>query len=336
MRKVKDMGIHRSITELVGKTPLLELTNYEKEHGLEAKILVKLEYYNPNQSLKDRIALAMVEQAEKDGRLKPGYTIVEVTSGNTGIALAAIAASKGYPFRAYVQDQVSEERFKVIKAFGGETIKLSTVPVVAKALKETDGDFFVAMKALKEILAREENVFFAEQGANPANPAIHEATTGPEIWEDTEGNVDIFVANVGTGGTLSGTGRYLKSRNSSIKVVGIQPDERSLPSKENPHPEEITGVHPFEGLPEDRIPKTMDLNVYDERIDVLTENAFKAAREAAKSDGILVGTSSGAAIYAATELAKRPENKGKTIVAILPDTGLRYLSTNLFNEEYKV
>ena len=330
------MGIHRSITELVGKTPLLELTNYEKKYGLEAKILVKLEYYNPNQSLKDRIALAMVEQAEKDGRLKPGYTIVEVTSGNTGIALAAIAASKGYPFRAYVQDQVSEERFKVIKAFGGETIKLTTVPVVAKALEESDGDFFVAMKALKEILAKEENVFFAEQGANPANPAIHEATTGPEIWEDTEGNVDILVANVGTGGTLSGTGRYLKSRNSSIKVVGIQPDERSLPSKENPHPEEITGVHPFEGLPEDRIPKTMDLNVYDERIDVLTENAFKAAREAAKSDGILVGTSSGAAIYAATELARRPENKGKTIVAILPDTGLRYLSTNLFNEEYQV
>ncbi len=336
MRKVKDMGIHRSITELVGRTPLLELTNYEKEHGLEAKILVKLEYYNPNQSLKDRIALAMVDQAEKDGKLKPGYTIVEVTSGNTGIALAAIAASKGYPFRAYVQDQVSEERFKVIKAFGGETIKLSTVPVVAKALEETDGDFFVAMKALKEILAQEENVFFAEQGANPANPAIHEATTGPEIWEDTDGNVDILVANVGTGGTLSGTGRYLKSKNSSIKVVGIQPDERSLPSKENPHPEEITGVHPFEGLPEDRIPKTMDLNVYDERIDVLTENAFKAAREAAKSDGILVGTSSGAAIYAATELAKRPENKGKTIVAILPDTGLRYLSTNLYNEDYQV
>ena len=336
MRKVKDMGIHRSITELVGRTPLLELTNYEKEHGLEAKILVKLEYYNPNQSLKDRIALAMVEQAEKDGRLKPGYTIVEVTSGNTGIALAAIAASKGYPFRAYVQDQVSEERFKVIKAFGGETIKLTTVPVVAKALEESDGDFFVAMKALKEILAKEENVFFAEQGANPANPAIHEATTGPEIWKDTDGNVDILVANVGTGGTLSGTGRYLKSRNSSVKVVGIQPDERSLPSKENPHPEEITGVHPFEGLPEDRIPKTMDLNVYDERIDVLTENAFKAAREAAKSDGILVGTSSGAAIYAATELAKRPENKGKIIVAILPDTGLRYLSTNLFNEEYQV
>ncbi len=336
MRKVRNMGIHRSITELVGRTPLLELTNYEKKHGLEAKILVKLEYYNPNQSLKDRIALAMVEQAEKDGRLKPGYTIVEVTSGNTGIALAAIAASKGYPFRAYVQDQVSEERFKVIKAFGGETIKLSTVPVVAKALEETDGDFFVAMKALKEILAKEENVFFAEQGANPANPAIHEATTGPEIWADTEGNVDIFVANVGTGGTLSGTGRYLKSKNSALKVVGIQPDERSLPSKENPHPEEITGVHPFEGLPEDRIPKTMDLNVYDERIDVLTENAFKAAREAAKSDGILVGTSSGAAIYAATELAKRPENKGKTIVAVLPDTGLRYLSTNLFNEEYPV
>ena len=330
------MSIRRSITELVGKTPLLELSNYEKKHGLEAKILVKLEYYNPNQSVKDRIALAMVEDAEKDGRLKPGGTIVEVTSGNTGIALAAIATAKGYRFKAYVQDQVSEERFKVIKAFGGETVKLSSDPIVAKALKESDGDFFVAIRALKDALAKEDGIFFAEQGANPSNPRIHELTTGPEIWEDTEGNVDILVANVGTGGTLSGTGKFLKSKDKNIKVVGIQPDERSLPSKDNPHPEEITGVHPFEGIPDDRIPKTMDLTIYDEKIEVLTENAYKAAREAAESDGILVGTSSGAAIYAATELAKRPENKGKTIVAVLPDTGLRYLSTNLFNEEYKV
>lgn len=331
------MGINRSIAELVGKTPLLELTGLEKKLGLEAKVIVKLEYFNPNQSVKDRIALAMIEEAEKNGDLKPGYTVVETTSGNTGIGLAAIAAAKGYKFRVYIQDQVSEERFQVIHAFGGETIKLSEEPVVAKALAETNGDFVAAIKALKEqVLDKEENIFFVDQCSNPANPGVHERTTGPEIWNDTDGNVDILVANVGTGGTLSGTGKFLKSKDKNIKVVGIQPDERSLPSKDNPHPEEITGVHPFEGIPDDRIPKTMDLTIYDEKIEVLTENAYKAAREAAKSDGILVGTSSGAAIYAATELAKRPENKGKTIVAVLPDTGLRYLSTNLFNEDYKV
>lgn len=329
--------IYGSITELVGRTPLLEIKNYEKKHDIKARILVKLEYYNPNQSVKDRIALAMVEDAEKRGLLKPGYTIVETTSGNTGIGLAAIAATKGYKFRVYIQDQVSRERYQVIKAFGGETIKLSEEPAVAKALDETGGDFVAAIKALKEeVLSKEKDIFFVDQTANPANPAIHEATTGPEIWEDTDGNVDIFVANVGTGGTVSGTGKYLKSKNPNIKIVAIQPGAGSLPSEENPEPEEITGVHPFEGVPTERVPSTMDLQIYDEKFEVETVQAYKAAREVAKTDGILIGTSSGAAIHAAAELAKRPENEGKTIVAVLPDTGLRYLSTNLFNEEFPV
>lgn len=323
--------IYESITELVGKTPLLEIRNYEKKHELKAKILVKLEYFNPNQSVKDRIAYAMVEDAEKTGRLKPGYTIVETTSGNTGIGLAAIAAAKGYKFRVYIQDQVSEERFKVIKAFGGETIKLSEEPAIAKVLKETDGDFVAAIKALKEeVLSKETNICFLDQVSNPANPAIHEVTTGPEIWEDTDGKVDIFIANVGTGGTVSGAGRYLKSKKSDIQIVAIQPGPDSLPSKENPTPEEITGVHPFSGIPLERVPATMDLSIYDEKVEVETYQAYEAAREVAKTDGILIGTSSGAAIYAATVLAKRPENAGKTIVTVLPDTGLRYLSTNLF------
>lgn len=330
------MGVATSITQLVGKTPLLELSNYEKAHNLDARILVKLEYFNPNQSVKDRIALAMVEEAEKSGKLKPGYTIVETTSGNTGIGLAAIAACKGYKFRVYIQDQVSEERFKVIKAFGGETIKLSEEPVVKKVLEETDGDFVAAIDVLKrEVLDKEENIFFVDQCSNPANPGIHEATTGPEIWEDTQGKVDILVANVGTGGTVSGTGKYLKSKNNEIKVVAIQPGKNSLPSDTNPEPEEITGVHPFEGVPTERVPSTMNLNIYDEKFEVETIEAYQAAREVAKTDGILVGTSSGAAIHAALELAKRPENKRKTIVAVLPDTGLRYLSTNLFNEDYQ-
>ena len=301
------------------------------------EVLVKLEYYNPNQSVKDRIALAMVEDAEKKGLLKPGYTIVETTSGNTGIGLAAIAATKGYKFRVYIQDQVSKERYQVIHAFGGETIKLSEEPAIAKVLEETGGDFVAAIKALREeVLSKEKDIFFVDQISNPANPAIHETTTGPEIWEDTEGKVDIFVANVGTGGTVSGTGRYLKAKNPEIKIVAIQPGENSLPSDANPEPEEITGVHPFEGVPVERVPETMDLHIYDEKFEVEAVEAYRAAREVAKTDGILIGTSSGAAIYAATQIAKRPENEGKTIVAVLPDTGLRYLSTNLFNEEFQV
>lgn len=324
--------INQSIAELVGRTPLLQLNGYSALHGLEADIIGKLEFLNPNQSVKDRIALAMVEDAEEKGLLKAGDTIVETTSGNTGIGLAAIAAAKGYPFRVYIQDQVSEERFKVIKAFGGKTVKLSEEPVIAQTLKETNNDFVAAIKALKEkVLDYEENVYFVDQCSNPANPEIHKKTTGPEIWEDTDGQVDIFVACAGTGGTISGTGAYLKEKNPNVKIVAVQPGPNSLPSDEKPVPdEEITGVHPFEGVPKEIVPVNMDLNIYDEVIEVEALDAYKAAREVAKTDGILVGTSSGAALLAATELAKRPENKGKKIVVIFPDTGLRYLSTNLF------
>ena len=324
--------INQSITELVGRTPLLQLNGYAKLHGLNADIIGKLEYFNPNQSVKDRIALAMIEDAEEKGLLKPGDTIVETTSGNTGIGLAAIAAAKGYPFRVYIQDQVSEERFKVIKAFGGKTIKLTEEPVIVQALEETNNDFIAAVKALKEkVLDKEEHVCFVDQCSNPANPAVHKRTTGPEIWEDTEGDIDIFVACVGTGGTISGTGAYLKEKNPDIKIVAVQPGPNSLPSDEKPVPdEEITGVHPFDGVPEEIVPATMDLHIYDEVIEVEALDAYKAAREVAKTDGVLLGASSGAALFAATSLAQRPENKGKKIVAFFPDTGLRYLSTNLF------
>jgi len=325
--------INRSIAELVGRTPLLELVNYEKKYNLQARLIAKLEFFNPNQSVKDRIALAMIEEAEKKGLLKPGYTIVETTSGNTGIGLAAIAAAKGYKFRVYIQDNVSEERFKVIKAFGGEPIKLSKEPAIAETLQQTNGDFVAAIKTLKEkVLSKQKDIFFVDQTANPVNPQIHYETTGPEIWQDTQGEVDILVANVGTGGTISGTGKYLKEKNPQIKIAAIQPGVNSIPSTENPCPEEITGVHPFEGVPKERVPEVFDFNIYDEKIEVETYQAYEAARQVAKTDGILVGTSAGAAIYAAAQIAKRPENKGKTIVAIVPDTGLRYLSTNLFSE----
>lgn len=325
-------GIYKSITELVGNTPLVELVQYEKEHNLEAKIIAKLEYFNPNQSVKDRIALAMIEDAEKKGLLKPGYTIVETTSGNTGIGLAAIAAAKGYAFRVYIQDFVSEERFKNIKAFGGKTIKLTDVPEVKKVMEETGGDFVAAIKELNDkVLSKEKDIFFVNQVENPANPAIHEVTTGPEIWEDTNGEIDILVACVGTGGTVSGAGRYLKSKNSDIKIVAIQPGPESLPNEKNPLPPDITGVHSFEGIPVERVPATMDLSIYDEKYEVETFEAYEAARNLAKSDGILVGTSSGAALYAATQIAKRSENKGKNIVVVFADTGLRYLSTQLFD-----
>lgn len=327
-------GIYNSITDLIGRTPLLDLVHYEKEHNLEAKIIAKLEYFNPNQSVKDRIALAMIEDAEKKGLLKPGYTIVETTSGNTGIGLAAIAAAKGYPFRVYIQDNVSEERFKNIKAFGGITIKLSEVPEVKKVLDETGGDFVAAIKELNEkILSKETDIFFVNQVENQANPAVHEVTTGPEIWADTNGEVDILVACVGTGGTVSGAGRYLKSKNPNIKIVAIQPGPESLPNEKDPLPPDITGVHSFEGIPVERVPATMDLSIYDEKYEVETYEAYEAARNIAKTDGILIGTSSGAALYAATQIAKRSENKGKNIVVVLPDTGLRYLSTKLFDIE---
>jgi len=332
----KNMGkINQSIAELVGRTPLLKLNGYEKKFGVKSNIIGKLEYFNPNQSVKDRIALAMIEDAEAKGILKPGDTVVETTSGNTGIGLAAIAASKGYSFRVYIQDQVSEERFKVIQAFGGKTIKLTEEPAIAKTLAETNGDFVAAIKSLKEeVLSKEKNTVFVDQCSNPANPAVHKRTTGPEIWEDTDGKVDILVACAGTGGTISGTGAYLKEKNPNIKVVGVQPGPKSLPSPEVPTPEnEITGVHPFEGVPESLIPPTLDRHIYDEYIAVEALDAYQAARDVARTDGILVGESSGAALFAARQLAEREENQGKNIVVIFPDTGLRYLSTGLFDQQ---
>lgn len=327
--------IYESIAELVGRTPLLELKNYEEKHDLKAKIFVKLEYFNPNQSVKDRIALAMVEDAERTGKLKKGDTIIELTSGNTGIGLAAIAAAKGYKFRVYIQDQVSKERFQVIHAFGGETVKISEVPEIVESMEKYGADFVECVKALERAVSGEKNIWFADQTRNSANPDIHFRTTGPEIWQDTDGNVDILVSNVGTGGTLSGTGNYLKSQNPDIQVVGIQPTEDSFQSPERPEQEEITGVHPFENVEERFIPANLDRKVYDDWYEVHTNQAYESAREVAKTDGILVGASSGAAIYAATQLANKPENAGKTIVAVLPDTGLRYLSTHLFDEDYQ-
>lgn len=331
MKGAFPMAIHHSITELIGHTPLLELTNYEQEQQLSAEVVVKLEYFNPNQSVKDRIANAMIEDAERRGLLHKGDTIVETTSGNTGIGLAAIAAAKGYKFRVYIQDQVSEERFRVIHAFGGETIKLGDDPELARILEATQGDFVAACHALHARYANKRGYFFVDQVSNPANPDVHRRTTGPEIWQDTEGKVDILVAAVGTGGTISGTGAYLKAQNPALQVVAVQPGPDSIPTPEHPAPEtEITGVHAFEGVDDARVPATLDRQIYDEVLSIEGEDAIATARAVAKSDGILIGTSSGAAIHAATLLARRPENRGKRIVVVLADTGLRYLSTNLF------
>ena len=317
--------IYRSITELVGKTPLLELANYEKKHDLSAKLLVKLEYFNPNQSIKDRTALNMIEEAEKKGLIKPGDTLVETTSGNTGIGLAAIAATKGYKFRVYIQDQVSAERFQVIKAFGAEVIKLSEEPVIVETMEKTGGDFIAAVAALRDqVLAKEEGIFFVDQLSNPANPAVHESTTGPEIWEDTDGKVDIFIAGVGTGGTVTGVGQYLKSKNPDVKVIAVEPESSPVLS------EGKAGPHKIQGIGAGFVPEILDTKIYDEIIPVPNEAAFETGRKFAKSEGILVGISSGAALWAAIQTAKKPENKGKNIVVLLPDTGERYLSTALF------
>lgn len=325
-------SIKKSITELVGNTPLLELVNYKKKHGLKAEIIAKLEYLNPTNSVKDRIAKAMIEAAEKQGLLKSGGTIVETTSGNTGIGLAAIAASRGYKFRVYIQDNVSIERTKVIRAFGSEVIPFSEVPIITKTLEETDGDFVEVINVLKnEVLSKEDNVFFVNQLENVENPTIHKDVTGPEIWKDTNGLIDIFVGTVGTGGTVSGVGDFLKSKNPNVQIVGVEPGLCSIATVENPDVPEITGVHRFSDVEENRVPSNVNKKIIDEIIAVETKEAEDAAREVAKTDGILVGTSSGAALWAATELAKRSENKGKRIVVLLPDTGLRYLSTNLFN-----
>lgn len=322
--------IKKSITELIGNTPLLQLINYEKQNNLEAEVLAKLEYFNPSSSVKDRAAKAMIEDAEEKGLLIKGYTIVEATSGNTGIGAAAIAAAKGYKARIYMQDRVSIERKKAIKAYGADIVYFSEVDGFQEVLDKSQGDFIEALNFLKDKLLNEENIFFLNQSYNHANPSVHEVTTGPEIWEDTNGEVDILISTVGTGGTISGTGTYLKSKNPNIKVVAVEPGVGSVPSENNPEPKEITGVHKFTDVDESKIPNTLYNDIYDEVFQVETWDAYAAAREVAKSEGILVGTSSGAAIYAATEIAKRLENKNKKIVVILPDTGLNYLSTDLF------
>ena len=307
--------IYTSADQLIGHTPLLELTHVEASNNLEAKILAKLEYFNPAGSVKDRIAKAMLDDAEKSGKLKKGAVIIEPTSGNTGIGLASVAAARGYRIIIVMPETMSVERRQLMKAYGAEL-------VLTEGAKGMKGAIAKADELAKEI----PNGFIPGQFVNPANPAAHKATTGPEIWEDTDGKVDIFVAGVGTGGTVSGVGEYLKSQNPNVKVVAVEPASSPVLSKG------VAGSHKIQGIGAGFVPDTLNTKIYDEIIAVENEAAFEAGREIGKKEGVLVGISSGAALWAAKELAKRPENKGKTIVALLPDTGDRYLSTALFAE----
>ncbi len=309
------MAIYKSFTELVGGTPLLELTNLEKKLGLKAKVAAKLEYLNPAGSVKDRIAKAMIEDAEASGKLKPGAVIVEPTSGNTGIGLAAVAASKGYRIILTMPETMSVERRNLLKAYGAELVLTEGAKGMKGAIAKAD-----------EIAASTPGAFIPGQFVNPANPAAHKATTGPEIWEDTEGAVDIFVAGVGTGGTLTGVGEYLKEKKPSVKIVAVEPSASPVLSKG------VAGPHKIQGIGAGFVPEVLNTKVYDEIIPVEAEDAFALGRELGRTEGILVGISAGAALWAAIELAKRPENEGKTIVALLPDTGDRYLSTPMFQE----
>ena len=305
--------IYTSADQLIGKTPLLELTHLEKELKLEARILAKLEYFNPAGSVKDRIAKAMIDDAEAKGALKPGSVIIEPTSGNTGIGLASVAAARGYRIIIVMPETMSVERRQLMKAYGAEL-------VLTEGAKGMKGAIAKAEELAKEI----PNSFIPGQFVNPANPAAHKATTGPEIWEDTDGQVEIFVAGVGTGGTITGVGEYLKSRNPNVKVVAVEPATSPVLSKGT------AGAHKIQGIGAGFVPAVLDTKVYDEIIPVENEAAFAIGKKIGKTEGVLVGISSGAAVWAAVELAKRPENKGKTIVALLPDTGDRYLSTPLF------
>ncbi len=310
-------NIKKSAVELIGKTPLLEAVNYEKANQVEdATILVKLEYLNPAGSVKDRIALNMIEDAEKKGILKPGATIIEPTSGNTGIGLAAVAAAKGYQAILTLPETMSVERRKLLQAYGAKLVLTDG----AKGMKG-------AIAKAEELQASTPGSIILGQFVNPANPEVHKAATGPEIWEDTDGRVDIFVAGVGTGGTITGVGTYLKEKNPNVKVVAVEPESSPVLSGGTP------GAHKIQGIGAGFVPEVLDTNVYDEIIKVSNEDAFTAGREIAVREGVLVGISSGAALYAATQLAKRPENKGKVIVALLPDSGDRYLSTPLFQAE---
>ena len=305
--------IYQTADQLIGKTPLLELTHIEKELGLPAKLVAKLEYFNPAGSVKDRIAKAMIEDAESKGLIKPGSVLIEPTSGNTGIGLASVAAAKGYRLIITMPETMSVERRQLMKAYGAEL-------VLTDGTKGMKGAIAKAEELAKEI----ENSFIPGQFVNPANPAVHKATTGPEIWEDTDGEVDFLVAGVGTGGTVTGTGEYLKSQKPDVKVVAVEPETSPVLSKG------VAGAHKIQGIGAGFVPDVLNTDVYDEIIPVSNENAFATGKLIGRSEGVLVGISSGAATWAAIELAKRPENKGKTIVVILPDTGDRYLSTPLF------
>ena len=309
------MAIYKSALDLVGNTPLLEVTHFEKDNNLEATVLVKLEYFNPAGSVKDRIAKAIIEDAEKTGKLKPDSVIIEPTSGNTGIGLASVAAAKGYRLIITMPETMSVERRNLMKAYGAEL-------VLTDGAKGMKGAIAKANELAEEI----PNSFIAGQFTNPVNPATHKATTGPEIWSDTEGKVDIFIAGVGTGGTLSGVGEYLKSKNPDVKIVAVEPATSPVLSKGT------AGPHKIQGIGAGFVPDTLNTKIYDEIITVENEDAFATGKAFPKQEGVLVGISSGAALWAAKELAKRPENKGKTIVALLPDTGDRYLSTPLFSE----
>ena len=305
--------IYTSADQLIGRTPLLELTHIEAAEGLQAKILGKLEYFNPAGSVKDRIAKAMIDDAEASGKLKPGSVIIEPTSGNTGIGLASVAAARGYRIIIVMHETMSVERRQLMKAYGAEL-------VLTDGAKGMKGAIAKADELAKEI----PNSFVPGQFVNPANPDAHKRTTGPEIWEDTDGKVDIFVAGVGTGGTVTGVGEYLKSQNPAVKVVAVEPATSPVLSKG------VAGAHKIQGIGAGFVPDVLNTKVYDEVIPVANEDAFAAGKLVGHREGVLVGISSGAAVWAAIELAKRPENKGKTIVALLPDTGDRYLSTPLF------
>ena len=307
--------VYTSITQLIGGTPLVELKNYEAEKNLQATILAKLEYFNPAGSVKDRIAKAMLDDAEAKGLLKPGATIIEPTSGNTGIGLASVAAARGYKIILTMPETMSVERRNLLKAYGAELVLTDG----AKGMKG-------AIAKAQELAEATPGSFIPGQFTNPANPAVHRATTGPEIWADTDGKVDIFVAGVGTGGTLTGVGEYLKAQNPNVKIVAVEPAGSPVLSKG------VAGPHKIQGIGAGFVPDTLNTKIYDEIIPVENEDAFTTGRAIARKEGVLIGISSGAAVYAATVLAQRPENKGKTIVALLPDTGDRYLSTPLFSE----